>query len=87
MLFRSDAQRFGVSGYTVWDVRGASGLDTPNASTREGTWEADRTIEMKLICSEAVADKFAEHVMAQYAPNYGITLYFAPVQVLRDAKF
>ena len=83
----ADAQRLGVSGYTLWDVRGASGLDTASATTREGAWEADRTIEMKLICSPGVADSFAEHVMKQYAPHYGVTLYFADVQVLRETKF
>jgi nitrogen regulatory protein P-II 2 len=83
----ADAKRFGVSGYTIWDVRGASGLDTPEATTREGAWEADRTIEMKLICTPAVADTLAEHVLAQYGANYGVTLYFADVQVLRERKF
>ena len=86
-LLVQDAKRLGVHGYTIWDVRGASGLNGNQVNLREGAWEADRTIEMKLICSEDVANRMAEHVMAQYAPHYGLTLYFADVQVLRDGKF
>ncbi len=83
----ADAKRMGVHGYTAWDVRGASGLDTPQSSTREGAWEADRTVEMKLICDSDMANRFAQHVMATYAPHYGVTLYFSDVQVLRPHKF
>jgi nitrogen regulatory protein P-II 2 len=83
-----DAKRLGAHGYTVWDVRGASGMDVPGgASIRAGNWDNDRTIEMKLICSPEVADAIAQHVLADYAQDYGVTLYFADVQVLRSEKF
>jgi nitrogen regulatory protein P-II 2 len=72
----------GAHGYTVHDVRGGSAF-----STREGSWEADRTIEMKVICEPAVADAIAEQVLASYAPHYGLTLFFADVAVLRPEKF
>ena len=83
----ADAKRFGAHGYTVWDVRGASGLGSDHSQTREGVWDSDRTVEMKLICSTEVADAFAEHVMTNYAPHHGVSLYFAQVQVLRAEKF
>jgi nitrogen regulatory protein P-II 2 len=54
---------------------------------REGHWEADRTIEMKVICDEAVADAIAEHVLATYAPHYSVALWFAAVQVLRPERY
>ncbi|AKJ27371.1 P-II family nitrogen regulator [Caldimonas brevitalea] len=77
-----DVKRLGAHGYTVYDVRGEG-----STGVREGAWEADRTIEMKVICEEAIADAIAEHVLAQYAPNYGVTMFFTDVQVLRPQKF
>lgn len=78
----ADSQRLGAQGYTVHDVRGGSRL-----STREALWEADRSIELKLICTPDVADAIAAHVMLTYAPNYSLTLYFSDVDVLRPEKF
>ncbi|MDP3701191.1 MAG: transcriptional regulator [Hylemonella sp.] len=78
----ADVRQAGAHGYTVHDVRGGSAH-----STREGSWEADRTIEMKVICETPVADAIAAHVLTTYAPNYGLTLFFADVSVLRPEKF
>lgn len=77
-----DVKRLGAQGYTVYDVRGEG-----TSGVREGAWEADRTIEMKVICEASVADRIAEHVLATYAPHYGVTLFFTDVQVLRPQKF
>ena len=46
-----DLRERGAQGWTVTEVHGAN-LE----GVREGAWEADRTIEMKIICDEAVAD-------------------------------
>jgi nitrogen regulatory protein P-II 2 len=77
-----DVKRLGAQGYTVHDVRGGS-----EHATHEGQWEADRMVEFKIICDEAVADAIAQQVLAQYAPNYGVSLFFADVAVLRPQKF
>ena len=77
-----DVRERGAQGWTVTEVHGAS-LE----GVREGAWEADRTIEMKVICDEAVADAIAEHVLATYAPHYSVTLWFTPVQVLRPERY
>lgn len=77
-----DAKRLGAQGYTVYDVRGGS-----QEATHEGAWEADRMIEIKIICDDAVAHAIAEHVMARYAAHYGMSLFFTDVQVLRPQKF
>ncbi|MCW7541721.1 transcriptional regulator [Aquabacterium sp. A7-Y] len=77
-----DVKRLGAHGYTVYDVRGEGAT-----GVREGAWEADRTIEMKVICEPAVADQIAQHVLAQYAPHYGLTMFFTDVHVLRPEKF
>ena len=77
-----DAQQRGALGWTVAEVHGAT-LD----GVREGAWEADRTVEIKLICDETVADAIAEHVLATYAPHYSVVLYFGAVTVLRPERF
>jgi len=77
-----DLREHGAQGWTVTEVHGAN-LE----GVREGAWEADRTIEMKVICDEAVADAIAEHVLATYAPNYSVALWFTAVQVLRPERY
>ena len=77
-----DAQRLGAQSWSVSEVHGAG-----REGLREGAWEADRTIELKVICEEAVADAIAAHVLAQYAPDYGVSMYFSAVQVLRPDRY
>ena len=77
-----DARERGAQGWTVMEVHGAG-----REGVREGDWEADRTIELRVICDEAVADTIAEHVLKQYVPHYSVAMYFSPVQVLRPERF
>ena len=78
----ADAKRLGAQGYTVYDVRGGS-----QHTTHEGSWDADRMIEMKIICDEAVADALASYVIDQYSSNYGVRLFFSSIEVIRPQKF
>ena len=78
----ADAKRLGAQGYTVYDVRGAGA-----SGEREGAWEADRTIEMKVICDEDVAERIGQAVLAAYSQNYGLSLFFTDVTVLRGEKY
>jgi general secretion pathway protein D len=48
---------------------------------------ADRSIELQVVCSAEVAERIAEHVLAQYAPNYAVALYLSDVQVFRAQKY
>jgi nitrogen regulatory protein P-II 2 len=77
-----DAAQLGAQGWTVGEVHGAS-LD----GVREGAWEADRTIEIKLICESNVADAIAAHVLNQYAPYYNVAMVFSDVYVLRPERY
>ena len=77
-----DARRLGAAGYTIADVRGGG-----RSGTREGAWEADRSIEMKLICDAKVAELLAAHVLERYGEHYAVTLYLDDVSVLRPEKF
>jgi len=78
----ADCRRIGAFGYTVMDVRGG-GLH----GDREGAWEADRSIELQVVCGESVAFRIAEHVLQNYAPHYAVALYLSDVQVFRAGKF
>ena len=78
----ADCRRMGALGYTVLDVRGG-GMH----GEREGAWEADRSIELQVVCATDVAERIAAHVLAQYAPNYAVALYLSDVQVFRAQKF
>lgn len=78
----ADSLRLGAQGYTVHDVRGGSRL-----GMREALWEADRSIELKVICPATVADEIARHVLAEYASNHSLSMYFADVEVVRPGKF
>ena len=77
-----DARSFGAHGYTICDVRGGG-----DRGDREARWEADRSIEMKVICDEEVARQLAQHVLQSYAPNFALTLFTAEVGVFRPQKF
>jgi hypothetical protein len=77
-----DVRGHGAQGWTLSEVHGAA-----REGVREGAWEADRTIEMKVICDAAVADAIAEHVMSAYAPNYSVAMYFSQVAVLRPERY
>lgn len=77
-----EARQFGAHGYTIYDVRGGG-----EHGEREAAWDADRLVEMKVICDETVAARLAEHVLATYAPNYAVTLFTADVGVFRPQKF
>lgn len=77
-----DARQFGAHGYTIYDVRGGG-----EKGEREAAWDADRMVEMKVICEEAVASRMAAHVLASYAPHYALTMFTADVGVFRPQKF
>jgi nitrogen regulatory protein P-II 2 len=77
-----EALRLGAHGYTVSDVRGAGA-----SGAREGAWEADRTIEIKIVCDTEVADAIAEAALSRFGSHYGLTMFFGDVQVLRPEKF
>jgi nitrogen regulatory protein P-II 2 len=78
----ADSMRLGAQGYTVHDVRGGSRM-----GAREALWEADRSIELKVVCPAAVADVIAQHVLTEYAAHHSLSMYFTDVEVVRPGKF
>lgn len=81
-LVIQDARRLGALGYTTSEVRGG-GL----RGDREGAWEADRSVELKIVCAVDIADRIAAHLLDKFAPNYAMTIWLADVQVFRAEKF
>ncbi len=77
-----EAREHGAQGWTIADVRGAW-----HEGERSGDWEADRTIEMKIVCEAEVADAIAAQVLAVYAPNYSVAIWFKDVTVLRPDRY
>lgn len=77
-----EARALGVQGWTVAEVHGRF-----FEGEREGAWEADRTIELKLLCDRPIAEALARQVLARYAPNYSVAMYFTPAEVLRPERF
>ncbi len=77
-----DIKQFGALGYTIADVRGGG-----TSGEREAAWEGDRSIRMEVICDEAIADKIAAHILATYAKNFSLSLFFNDVSVVRREKF
>jgi len=77
-----EARERGAHFWTVGEVHGAG-----REGVRDGDWEADRTIEMKIISEAAVADAIARHVLDTYATHYSVSLYFAEVAVLRPDRY
>jgi nitrogen regulatory protein P-II 2 len=77
-----DARELGAQGWTIQEVRSAA-----REGVREGAWESDRTIEMKVICDESVADAIAARVLTDYAPHYSVAVWFSDVQVIRPERF
>ncbi len=72
----------GGGGYTISEVRGGGG-----SGERAGDWEGDRSIEFRVICDEALAERIADRVMARYAKHYSLVLYLTEVGVRRAERF
>ena len=77
-----EAQARGAQSWTVAEVQSAG-----REGVREGSWEADRTVEIKVLCPVDVADAIARHVLDTYAAHYSVAMYFVPVTVLRPDRY
>ncbi len=77
----ADVKRLGAHGYTVIDVRGGGARGDRNAD-----WDADRSIQMEVICDDAVAEAIAEHIHLTYFDDYAVSVFITEVGVLRPAK-
>ncbi len=78
----ADVKRLGAQGYTVIDVRGGGAR-----GDRGADWDADRSIQMEVICDDTVAGKIADHIHQSYFEDYAVTVCITEVGVLRPEKF
>lgn len=77
-----DARQQGAQSCTVSEVRGFW-----HEGGREGVWDADRTLELKVICEPEVAEAIAAHVLQTYAGHYEVAISFSEVFVLRPERY
>lgn len=77
-----DVMRLGAHGYTVADVRGRG-----SHGSRNGTWDADRSIRMEVLCDVKTAVTITTHVEKAYFLHYAMVAFVADVGVLRPQKF
>jgi hypothetical protein len=77
-----EARERGARSWTVAEVHGGA-----REGVREGSWEADRTVELRVVCEPEVADAIAAHVLAAHAPHYSVSVHFSDVWVLRPDRF
>lgn len=77
-----DLRERGAHSWVVGEVHGAN-LE----GVRDGDWEADRTIEIKVLCESEVADRIADHVLHAYARHYSVAIWFSAVTVLRPERY
>jgi hypothetical protein len=77
-----EARERGAQAWTVCDVRGAW-----HEGERSGDWEAERSIELKIVCDDGVAEALAEHVLRTFARHYSVAISFSTVAVLRPERF
>ena len=78
----ADVKRLGAHGYTVIDVRGGGAR-----GAREADWDADRSIQLEVICDDSVAQTIRAHIHQSYFNDYAVTIFTADVSVLRPQKF
>lgn len=78
----AELQRHHAQVWTLHEVRGAF----PEGQ-RDGDFDLDRTIEVRVICEPAVADAIAEALMRKFADHYSLVVHFGEVQVLRPERY
>ena len=78
----AEAQLLGIGGYTISDVRGGG-----THGVRGGEWEAERSIEFKVVCEGAAAERLSHTLMERYGTHFALVLYASDVGVLRAGKF
>jgi len=82
LTLRDDFKKFGIKGYTIWDVRGSG-----QSGERDASWDESKNIRIEAICDETTAQDLARYLKETYYSNYAMVLFLYPVQVLRAEKF
>jgi hypothetical protein len=77
-----DARQLGALGFTAVDVRGGGTREARDASFSE-----DRNVRIEVIAEPRVADAIAQHLVAAYGTDYGLSIYLADVSVLRPDRY
>jgi nitrogen regulatory protein PII len=76
-----ELDKLGASGYTVSDARGKG-----NRGMRTGTWDANSSIRIEVVCDAQTADVITTFIHTHYYENYAMILFIADVEVLQPSK-
>lgn len=72
----------GASGYTMADVRGGGAR-----GERDGDWEGGRSVEIKVLCDDATAQRIVTALLERYSADYALALWVTDAMVARPGKF
>lgn len=77
-----DLKSLGITGYTVWDVRGEG-----TRGKRKGGFDQSSSICLTSICNSTLAQSILEHLSYTYFEDYAIVAYISDVQIHRCNRF
>ena len=78
----ADLLALGVHGYTISNARGCGAH-----GQRDAAWPPSANIRIEVLCAEAKAMNFLNHLQKTYYANFGMVTFLADVLVMRPDKF
>ncbi len=75
-------KELGAKGYTSMPVAGEG-----HRGARSGADPLGDNLRIEVVCSEEVAERIVEAVVAEFYDNYAMVLFVSDVQVVRPQKF
>lgn len=73
-FLQEELPRLGVSGYTIYDVRGAG-----RHGRRSGSWAKESNIKVDIVCAAEVAERVVAHINKEYKQHYALVMYSGDV--------
>jgi nitrogen regulatory protein P-II 2 len=77
----TDLKRLGVTGYTVFDVRGEGAH-----GVRGSRWEGEN-VQIETLVGEETAERILEHVASTYFEKFAVVVYVTGADVIRGSKY
>lgn len=77
-----EIQAVGATGYTISEVRGSG-----SSGERDGSWTPSRSIEIRVICTDDLAEALTQRVLERYAAHFSVIVFVAEGTVTRPERF
>ena len=81
-LVLEELESAGVRGCTIVEARGFG-----DHGPRQGDWDQSRSVRIETVCTAALAESLAEHLLDRWSKDYALVLWLQDVDVLRGSKF